>query len=221
MEFTMKKTPKEVLASISDDLRKRGLTYADAAEKLGYKNKQTVANILSGNKYLIPAQARRFSEQFQYDEAFLLTGEGSLRPALDRIRALLNGLPADARIGLNSEIFSLMQYQEMPDDLLDQVMAHTLPSGVPGNINISYVPSEMRHGQIMMWFRRIVRSLQNDSVKAIYDAIVDYDAAERSLSMEEDCPADPQLRARCLNRRQFALAEKVENLLFEFEEGKK
>lgn len=79
----------------------------------------------------------------------------------------------------------------------------------------------MRHGQIMMWFRRIVRSLQNDSVKAIYDAIVDYDVAERSLSMEEDCPADPQLRARCLNRRQLALAEKVENLLFEFEEEKK
>ena len=221
MEFTMKKTPTEVLTDVANDLRKRGLTYANAAEILGYKNKQTVANILSGKKYLVPAQARRFSERFQYDETFLLSGEGSLRPALDRIRSLLAELPASARIGSDSEIFSLMQDQEMPDDLLDQAIAHTLPSGVPGNISFSYVPSEMRHAQVMMWFRRIVRSLQNDSVKAIYDAIVDYDVAERSLSMEEDCPSDPQLRARCLNRRQLALAEKVENLLFEFEEEKK
>lgn len=73
-----KMTPQEVYKTIAADFKRYGITYEYAAEVLGYTNKQTVANILSGKKYMAPEQAKRFHDKCGYDIYTLMTGEGEL-----------------------------------------------------------------------------------------------------------------------------------------------
>lgn len=75
-----KLSPTEVLSKIAKDLRQFGISHEDAAEGLGYKNKQSVTNILNSksDKYMAPEQAKRFHDAFGYDIYALLTGEGDL-----------------------------------------------------------------------------------------------------------------------------------------------
>lgn len=73
-----KMTPQEVYKAIAADFKRYGITYESAAELLGYTNKQTIANILSGKKYMAPEQAKRFHDKCGYDIYTLMTGEGEL-----------------------------------------------------------------------------------------------------------------------------------------------
>lgn len=76
----MKATPTEVRRSIAADFKRRGITYEFAAKQLGFKNKQTVANIVSrkNQKYFTEEQALRFHCTYDYQIRFLTTGEGEL-----------------------------------------------------------------------------------------------------------------------------------------------
>lgn len=73
-----KKMPEEVLRSVIADFKLRGVTHEIAAEKMGYKSKQTLSNLLSSKKYLSGYQARKFNEAFGYNMDFLMSGEGQL-----------------------------------------------------------------------------------------------------------------------------------------------
>lgn len=73
-----KMTPQEVYKAIAADFKRYGITYEKAADELGYSNKQTVANILSGKKYMAPEQAKRFHDVFGYDMNTLMSGDGYL-----------------------------------------------------------------------------------------------------------------------------------------------
>ncbi len=73
-----KMTPQEVYKAVAADFKRYGITYEKAAEELGYTNKQTVANILSGKKYMAPEQAKRFHDVFGYDMSTLMSGDGYL-----------------------------------------------------------------------------------------------------------------------------------------------
>lgn len=69
---------EEVLKSVSRDLRKRGITHAAAAQMLGYKNRQTLSNLLSSKNYMSGLQAARFNKSFGYSIMYLTSGEGEL-----------------------------------------------------------------------------------------------------------------------------------------------
>lgn len=71
-------SPEDVMGQISSDFKMRSLTHADAAKMLGYKNKQTVSNILSSKKYMSKKMAKKFSDAFGYDEDYLTSGKGDL-----------------------------------------------------------------------------------------------------------------------------------------------
>lgn len=73
-----KKTPEEVLKSVSADFKRRGVTHETAAQKMGYGSKQTLSNLLSRKKYLSGLQALKFHEAFGYNQKYLMSGEGSL-----------------------------------------------------------------------------------------------------------------------------------------------
>ena len=79
-------TPEEVLRSVSFDFKRRGITHAEAAERLGFGSKQTVSNILAAKKYMSPSQALKFTEAFGYSQIYLMSGEGELlsRAAIER-----------------------------------------------------------------------------------------------------------------------------------------
>ena len=73
-------SPTEVRRSIAADFKRRGITYEIAAKQLGFKNKQTVANIVSrkNQDYFTVEQAFRFHCTYDYRIPFLTTGEGEL-----------------------------------------------------------------------------------------------------------------------------------------------
>jgi len=73
-----KKMPEEVLRAVSIDFKLRGMTHETAAEKMGFRSKQTLSNLLSSKKYLSGYQARRFNEAFGYNMEFLMRSEGQL-----------------------------------------------------------------------------------------------------------------------------------------------
>ncbi len=80
----MQTSAKEVLAQVARDLKSRGLTHEDIARDLKYKTRQSVGTILTSNRYMTQAQARRFSETYGYYYDFLVSGAGSLTgPAED------------------------------------------------------------------------------------------------------------------------------------------
>jgi len=75
-------TPTELRREIILDFKRNGISYSVAASRLGYKNKQTVCNLLNSKKdiYFTPSQAKRFHNAFQYNPLTMLTGEGDLIP---------------------------------------------------------------------------------------------------------------------------------------------
>ena len=70
--------PEVVLKSISLDFKLRGLTHEQAANKLGFRSKQTLSNLLSSKKYLSATHAQRFNSAFKYDVNYLMYGLGAL-----------------------------------------------------------------------------------------------------------------------------------------------
>ena len=54
------------------------MTHDKAAEKLGFKSRQSLSNILSSKKYLSGLQAMKFHGAFGFNPDFLMKGEGGL-----------------------------------------------------------------------------------------------------------------------------------------------
>ncbi len=67
----------KVVPAIKADLKRLGLTYKDAALRLG-TTKQVVANRLSGKRPFTKKTARKWAETFGYSMEFLLFGWGKL-----------------------------------------------------------------------------------------------------------------------------------------------
>lgn len=84
-----KKTPEEVLRSVSNDLKRRGITHAQAAEKMHFRSKQTVSNILAAKKYMSASQALKFADAFGYDQTYLMSGEGELLTKAEQDRQII------------------------------------------------------------------------------------------------------------------------------------
>lgn len=72
------KEPQEVLMDVQLDWKRKGISIETVREKLGYKTRQSVYNILSSDKYLKPELAKRFSEVFGYNMDYLSFGIGNL-----------------------------------------------------------------------------------------------------------------------------------------------
>lgn len=64
--------------AIFQDWKRQGLTYEEAAKRLGYKTRQSLYNLFSKKEYLGPKQAKRFRETFGYNTEFLMFGTGQL-----------------------------------------------------------------------------------------------------------------------------------------------
>lgn len=75
-------SPKEVKRFVANDLKAKSISRAAAAEQLGMKT-QTLANLLSEQKYFSRGMALRFNQFFSYSVSFLMTGEGSLFPPVE------------------------------------------------------------------------------------------------------------------------------------------
>ena len=81
----MQTSAKDVLETVYKDLKDKGYTQEKAARELGYATRQAVSAILSADKYMTRAQARRFGAAFGYYEPYLVSGEGTLAgPAPDQ-----------------------------------------------------------------------------------------------------------------------------------------
>lgn len=105
----MKSTPDEIRRFIAADFKRRGLTYEKAAKQLGFKNKQTVANIVSRKRqeYFTTEQAFRFNCTYDYSVKFLTTGEGELyERKLDPFDGLIEISPPFA--GLSAEVLVII-----------------------------------------------------------------------------------------------------------------
>ncbi len=108
-----RKTPKEVRRSLAADFKMRGITYQQAAERLQYRNKQSISTILSGKSesYLPSKQAQRFHTAFGYSLPYLMTGEGQLYQ--DSLDAVEESNPMEGQIdiqppyrGLSKEVLT-------------------------------------------------------------------------------------------------------------------
>lgn len=108
------KTPEQVLRSISLDFKRRGITHADAAEKLGFGSKQTVSNILAAKKYMSPSKALKFTETFGYSQTYLTSGEGELLSKTAKERLLLeeseNSLRGLAKAGEKQDALRVLYW---------------------------------------------------------------------------------------------------------------
>ena len=71
-------TPEEVCRAVSLDLRARGITQQQAAERIG-KSRAIISNLLSSKKRFSKAMADLFCREFGYNIGYLLYGTGELR----------------------------------------------------------------------------------------------------------------------------------------------
>lgn len=71
------KTPDQVSKIIAADFKLRGLTHAEAANKLNV-TRQVVTNQLAGKRYFGPKASRKYQAAFGYNPDFLKKGVGSL-----------------------------------------------------------------------------------------------------------------------------------------------
>lgn len=69
---------EEVIQNIRNDWYRRGITVDTACKMLGYKTRQTIYNINTAKRYLLPEQALRYATVFGYDYDYLTTGVGML-----------------------------------------------------------------------------------------------------------------------------------------------
>lgn len=99
------KSPEEVLRAVAKDLKFKGLTHEAAAKQLGYTNKQTLSNLLSQKKYLSGIQALKFHEAFNYNQTFLMSGEGELNNDQTlRYESYMEMSPRDYLVGMATDI---------------------------------------------------------------------------------------------------------------------
>ena len=68
---------QEVSKAVREDLKKKGLSIADAARKIG-KSPQNLTNTLSGNRRMSQATAELLHLEFGYSIPFLRYGKGTL-----------------------------------------------------------------------------------------------------------------------------------------------
>ena len=78
-------TPDEVLQAVSRDIKLRGLSRKEAAERIGLGSSQSYSNLIASHKYLNFVKARKLSDAFGYNEEFLTTGKGELLPSASPI----------------------------------------------------------------------------------------------------------------------------------------
>ena len=72
------KSPAEVKTEISTYFKIHKITQKEIARKLGYKNRQSISNIISDKHYMSPKQAFKFSEKYPFNVEFLRYGLGEL-----------------------------------------------------------------------------------------------------------------------------------------------
>lgn len=131
-----KLSPQEILKIIAADFKKYGISYEQAADVLGYANKQSIANILNskGNKYMPPETAKRFHDKCGYDIYTLLTGEGELHfnPPVDIEMFSTRGdgpgikVSADQQLSDQSRIDLLENYLGVLTSISDNVLIQQL-----------------------------------------------------------------------------------------------
>lgn len=68
---------ESVCLEIAADFKRNGISYKDAAQKLG-QSIQTVYNRLASKRFFGETAAKHWAETFDYNKVFLMTGEGSL-----------------------------------------------------------------------------------------------------------------------------------------------
>lgn len=71
-------SPEEVIQALKDDLERMNMTQTEIASFAGYKNRQSIAKLLSSYQYLTKSQAVRFKAAFGYSVDFLTEGIGTL-----------------------------------------------------------------------------------------------------------------------------------------------
>lgn len=71
----MKHTPNKVAATIKADLKKKNITQKQLAGDAGV-SQQWVTRLLSGEAYIPETWATWFEENYGYNPAYLMTGEG-------------------------------------------------------------------------------------------------------------------------------------------------
>lgn len=67
-----------VVGEVFEDLKSKGISMEQAAERLGYKSTQTLYNIRSSQSEFKREQAYRFAEAFGYNPFYLLERKGQL-----------------------------------------------------------------------------------------------------------------------------------------------
>ena len=67
-----------IVEEVFDDLKIKGISMDQAAERLGYKSTQTLYNIRSSQSEFKREQAYRFAEAFGYNPHYLLERKGQL-----------------------------------------------------------------------------------------------------------------------------------------------
>ncbi len=71
-------SPEQICRSVAADFKLRGISHADAAEKLGV-NIRSVSNQISGKRPFGKKSAQKYAAAFGYEEPFLLYGAGKLK----------------------------------------------------------------------------------------------------------------------------------------------
>lgn len=108
-------SPEEVFRAISADLRQRGLTHEKAAEKLGFKSRQSLSNLLASKKYLSGIQAVKFQKAFGYNPDFLMRGEGELVNAVPKVELASTSVDTS---DLNKTVVALAGMTEIATNLI-------------------------------------------------------------------------------------------------------
>ena len=82
-------TPKEVLRAIRADWKLCGYSYTDAADMLGYANRQSLITFMyrlrKAETFFPKKHANKFHAAFGYDIMFLMEGIGELYPLHDHL----------------------------------------------------------------------------------------------------------------------------------------
>ena len=129
-------TPTELRKEIILDFKRKGISYSAAAERLGYKNRQTVCNLLNSKKdvFFTTSQAERFHNAFNYNTLTMLTGKGPLlfadtyeEPVVINDDLDISHLDTDEKITLEYQI-SLLEFlfyvavKESKNELLTELL---------------------------------------------------------------------------------------------------
>lgn len=121
--------------AIFQDWKRQGLTYEEAAKRLGYKTRQSLYNLFSKKEYLGPKQAKRFREAFGYNTEFLMFGTGRLIDVTENdinVPESVNNIPQE-----NNQPTQMSKFIKIKDTVINTrhiVKVDILPYG---NIRLS------------------------------------------------------------------------------------